>query len=95
AFTGMVVLEHMNVFNFRALHAPIRVIGFFSNPWLLVAWAGTISLQLAVVYVPFLQDAFQTTALGAEDWLWIAAVSVPIFIIGEAIKTAGWRAQAR
>lgn len=95
AFTGMVVLEHMNVFNFRALHAPIRVIGFFSNPWLLGAWAGTISLQLAVVYVPFLQDAFQTTALGVADWLWIAAVSLPIFVIGEAIKTAAWRAHAR
>ena len=64
AFTGMVLLEHMNVFNFRALHAPMRVVGFFSNPWLLGAWSVTIGLQVAVVYLPFLQNAFGTVALG-------------------------------
>ncbi|MDH3605541.1 MAG: HAD-IC family P-type ATPase [Acidimicrobiia bacterium] len=90
AFTGMVVLEHMNVFNFRALHAPMRVIGFFSNPWLLGAWTFTISLQVAVVYVPFLQNAFGTVALGPADWLWVIAVSVPVFVIGEIAKTIGW-----
>jgi len=91
AFTGMVLLEHMNVFNFRALHAPMRVVGFFSNPWLLGAWSVTIGLQIAVVYVPFLQNAFGTVALGIEDWLWILAVSVPVFLIGEAIKSIEWR----
>ena len=91
AFTGMVMLEHMNVFNFRALHAPMRVIGFFSNRWLLVAWTFTISLQVAVVYVPFLQNAFDTVALGLEDWLLLLAVSVPVFVIGEVIKTVAWK----
>ena len=91
AFTGMVVLEHMNVFNFRALHAPMRVIGFFSNPWLLRAWLATIGLQVAVVYVPFLQRAFDTVPLGVTDWLWIIGVAVPVFVIGEVAKTIRWR----
>jgi Ca2+-transporting ATPase len=95
AFTGMVLLEHMNVFNFRALHAPMRVVGFFSNPWLLGAWTATIGLQVAVVYLPFLQNAFDTVALGIEDWLWILAVSVPVFLIGEAVKTVEWRRTKR
>ncbi|MBT8165292.1 MAG: HAD-IC family P-type ATPase [Acidimicrobiia bacterium] len=95
AFTGMVLLEHMNVFNFRALHAPMRVIGFFSNPWLLGAWSATIGLQVAVVYLPFLQNAFDTVALGVDDWLWILAVSVPVFLIGEAAKTIQWRGAQR
>jgi len=86
AFTGMVLLEHMNVFNFRTLGAPMREIGFFSNPWLLGAWSTTILLQVAVVYVPFLQTAFGTVALSPVDWIWIVAVSVPIFIGGELIK---------
>ncbi|NNL12462.1 MAG: ATPase P, partial [Acidimicrobiia bacterium] len=94
-FTGMVLLEHMNVFNFRALHAPMRVIGFFSNPWLLGAWSATIGLQVAVVYLPFLQNAFDTVALGVDDWLWILAVSVPVFLIGEAAKTIQWRGAQR
>lgn len=91
AFTGMVVLEHMNVFNFRALHAPMRVIGFFSNPWLLRAWLATIGLQVAVVYVPFLQNAFDTVPLGVTDWLWIIGVALPVFLIGEVIKSIRWR----
>ncbi len=95
AFTGMVVLEHMNVFNFRSLHAPMRVIGFFSNPWLLGAWSATIGLQAAVVYVPFLQNAFDTVALGVGDWVWILAVSLPVFLIGEAIKAMEWRSIRR
>ncbi len=95
AFTGMVFLEHMNVFNFRALHAPMRVVGFFSNPWLLGAWSVTIGLQVAVVYVPFLQNAFGTVALGIEDWLWILAVSIPVFLIGEIFKSIQWRAVGR
>jgi Ca2+-transporting ATPase len=94
AFTGMVVLEHMNVFNFRALHAPMRVIGFFSNKWLLGAWSATIGLQVAVVYVPFLQNAFDTVALGVDDWLWILVVSAPVFLIGEFVKTIEWRRRA-
>jgi Ca2+-transporting ATPase len=95
AFTGMVLLEHMNVFNFRALHAPMRVVGFFSNPWLLGAWSATIGLQVAVVYVPFLQNAFNTVPLGLEDWLWILAVSLPVFFIGEVVKAVEWRAARR
>jgi Ca2+-transporting ATPase len=86
AFTGMVLLEHMNVFNFRSLHSPMRQVGFFSNPWLLAAWSLTILLQAAVVYVPFLQTAFGTVALTFSDWLWVFAVAVPIFLGGELIK---------
>jgi Ca2+-transporting ATPase len=91
AFTGMVVLEHMNVFNFRTLHAPMRVIGFFSNPWLLRAWLATIGLQVAVVYVPFLQNAFDTVPLAVTDWLWIIGVALPVFLIGEVVKSIRWR----
>jgi Ca2+-transporting ATPase len=73
----------------------MRVVGFFSNPWLLGAWSVTIGLQIAVVYVPFLQNAFGTVALGIEDWLWILAVSVPVFLIGELFKSIQWKAVDR
>jgi Ca2+-transporting ATPase len=72
----------------------MRVVGFFSNPWLLGAWSATIGLQVAVVYVPFLQRAFDTVSLGVDDWLWILAVSIPVFLIGEAVKVIQWRRRA-
>jgi Ca2+-transporting ATPase len=88
AFVGIVVLEKINVFNFRSLRQPISRIGFFSNPWLLGAWAAMLSLQVAAVYVPFLQDVLHTVPLGWRDWVTIFLVALPVFLIVEGIKIA-------
>jgi len=90
AFTGIIVLEKMNVFNYRSLHAPMPVIGFFSNPWVVGAWLLTVGAQAAAVYVPFLQDALHTVPLGWEDWLLIFEVAVPIFVVVELYKAFEW-----
>ena len=86
AFTGLILLEKMNVFNFRSLHEPLTTVGFLSNPWILVAWSATVGLQVAAVYVPFLQSVLHTTALGWEDWGLILLVAAPVLIAGEVYK---------
>ena len=91
AFTGIIVMEKANVFNFRVLGGPIRDIGWFSNPWLLLAVSGTLAMQACAVYVPFLQDALHTTALGWRDWAVIIAVAAPLFALTEAWKW--WRSR--
>ncbi len=91
AFTGIIILEKMNVFNFRSLVAPMKYIGFFSNPWLLLAWTITVSSQVAAVYVPFLQKALHTVPLKLEDWGLIFAVAIPIFLVVEAYKWIRWK----
>ena len=90
AFTAIIILEKMNVFNYRSLRAPIYALGFFSNGWLIAAWTITVSLQVAAVYVPFLQDALHTVPLGWKDWLLIFEVSVPIFVVIEIYKMIEW-----
>jgi len=90
AFTGIIVLEKMIVLNFRSLREPMSLIGFFTNKWLLLAIAFTIVLQACAVYVPFLQDALHTTALGWEDWGIIIVIALPIFIITELYKWFRW-----
>ncbi len=90
AFTGIIILEKMNVFNYRSLRAPMPVIGFFSNPWVLGAWAVTVGLQVAAVYVPFLQKALHTVPLRLEDWGMIFAVAVPLFVVVELYKWFEW-----
>ena len=86
AFTGIIVIEKMNVFNFRSLEAPMRTIGFFTNKWVLLAWVFTLGLQVCAVYVPFLQRTLHTVPLGLEDWAVIVAAAVPIFLIAELHK---------
>ena len=86
AFTGIIVLEKVNVFNFRSLSAPLVSVGWFSNRWLLVAVAGTLTLHACAVYVPFLQQALHTVPLAWQDWLVMLAVALPLFAIMEAGK---------
>ena len=90
AFTGIIILEKMNVFNYRSLHAPMPPIGFFSNPWLIGAWSLTIAAQVAAVYLPFLQDALHTVPLQWKDWVLIFEVALPIFIVVELFKWFDW-----
>ncbi|MBZ6496880.1 calcium-translocating P-type ATPase, PMCA-type [Natrinema longum] len=70
-FTGFVFLEFVKLYVIRWL----RETPTLSNPWLAVAVAGSIALQLAVLYTP-LNRYFGTVPLGVTDWGLIAAVLV-------------------
>jgi Ca2+-transporting ATPase len=89
AFTGIILLEKMNVFNFRSLRRPLHRIGYWTNPWVLGAWTLTIGAQVAAVYVPFLQKVLHTVPLSLSDWLLMLVVAIPIFVVIEGIKL--WR----
>ena len=91
AFTAIIILEKMNVFNFRSLRAPISVIGFFSNPWVIGAWVATVGLQVAAVYTPFLQSALHTVALSWSDWGLILLIALPVFVFTELYKWLRWK----
>jgi len=91
AFTGIILLEMMTIFNFRTLHAPLHVIGFFSNPWILISWVFNMGLLVCSIYVPFLQQALHTVPLGVADWALLFVVSLPVFLISEGYKWLRWR----
>ncbi|GMR04120.1 MAG: calcium-transporting P-type ATPase, PMR1-type [Thermodesulfobacteriota bacterium] len=91
SFTGIILLEKMNVFNYRALFDPIYVIGFLTNPWVLGAWTFTVALQVFAVYTPFMQNALHTVPLGGGDWLLMFMVAAPVFILAELVKWLNWR----
>jgi Ca2+-transporting ATPase len=91
AFTGLIILEKINVLNFRALRAPLFKIGYLSNPWILIAMFSMIGLQVCAVYVPFLQDALHTVPLSLSDWGVVLIFALPIFIIFELYKIINWK----
>lgn len=82
----MAMYQWFNAWNCRSRSKPFFKIGFFSNKWLLAATSFVLLLQLAVVYVPFMQKLFNTTSLALHDWFLVLAVSVPILIIEEIRK---------
>jgi Ca2+-transporting ATPase len=91
AFTGIIVMEKVNVFNFRALRAPLATVGWWSNRWVVIAVAGTLGLQLAAVYVPFMQRALHTVPLNGFDWVVMLVVAAPLLIVSEILKRLNWR----
>lgn len=60
--------------------------GLFSNKWLWGAVLLSLVMQAAVIYLPFLQQAFSTVGLGAGDWLRCAAVASSVLWLRELSK---------
>lgn len=86
AFTAMVVFEKVSVFAFRSLRLPGWRIGWFSNPFLLLALTLTLSAQVLAIYWPPLQLMLHTVPIGLSEWQWIALFSLPILIVPEMLK---------
>ncbi|MBX2797544.1 MAG: cation-transporting P-type ATPase [Myxococcales bacterium] len=87
AFTCLVVLEKANVFNYRALRTPLWRVGLFTNGWLLLAVAGTLTLQAGAVYLPPLQRLLHTAPLGGIELALIGALAVPMVLAPEVYKS--------
>lgn len=62
-------------FNCRSSHESIFSLGLLSNPELIYATLISFILQMAVVYVPFLQGIFKTQPLGWLDWVMVLIIS--------------------
>jgi Ca2+-transporting ATPase len=62
--------------------------GLFRNHWLWAAVGASLLLHVAVIYLPFLQQAFSTVSLSAGDWLRCAAVASSVLWLRELSKVA-------
>jgi Ca2+-transporting ATPase len=86
AFCTMVCFEWFRAFNARSDERTAFSLGLFRNRWLVVAICGAVLLQVAIVYAPYLQDAFRTVALSASDWGIALAAGASLFAIEELRK---------
>jgi len=94
AFTVLVLAQLFNCFSARSDHRT-ALTEWASNPYLLVAVAGSFALQLAVVYVPPLQRGFATTGLTCRDWLVATAWASSVLLVSEVRKWIERRAHVR
>jgi Ca2+-transporting ATPase len=87
AFTTIVFFSLFTTFNARSDELS-ALPHLFTNRWLWAAIAASLLLQAAVVYTPFLQQAFSTVSLAPRDWLLCAAVGSSVLWIRELTKMA-------
>jgi P-type Ca2+ transporter type 2C len=86
AFTAMVAFEWFMAFSARSDEHSIFKIGILRNKALLISIGLAVLLQLAVIYLPFLQTAFHTYPLSLGDWAIILGASGGVFILEELRK---------
>jgi len=85
AFTTLVLFQMFNVFNNRSPTRSAFSLAY-RNPLLWGAVLLSILLQVAVVYIPTMQRAFQTTALSAGDWAVAFVTGSTVLIAVEIAK---------
>lgn len=86
SFCSLVAFEWFRAFNARADETTVFRLGIFKNRWLMVTITVAILLQIAVVYTPFLQQAFGTVPLDLRRWGIAVGAGASLFTIEEIRK---------
>ena len=90
-FTLVVISLMFNAFNWRSERYSVFSLGIFTNKSLIYAVLSTIILQLAAIYVPFMQTAFRTVPLSLSDWAMIIPLASTTLMVMEFTKYLEWR----
>ena len=85
-FTTLCLAQMGNALAIRSDKYSLFSIGVFTNPALVGAVLLTFCLQLAVIYLPFLQDIFKTVALSPLELTVCLGASILIFWVIETVK---------
>jgi len=82
AFSALVVFEIVRLQMIRSDYK----LGIFSNKYLVMAVLSSLLLQFIVIYVPFLNNVFNTVPLDLIDWVWIFVASAAMIGLGKVLK---------
>ena len=87
-FTVLCFCQLWHVMAIRSETRSLFKLGLLSNKSLLFAVLGTVLLQLAVIYIPFLNTFFHTQPLTFTELLIVIGVSAWVFVVVEIEKGA-------
>ena len=85
-FTTLTLAQMGNALAIRSNTESVFKMGFFSNRMMILAVVTTFLLQLALIYVPFLQTIFKTVALPPRDLAVALVLSTIVFFAVEIEK---------
>lgn len=100
AVNTLVLAEMFYLFNSRFFHASVlNRKGLFGNPYVLLAIAASLPLQVAFIHLPLLQGIFGSVSLSPAEWLKTIAAGGLVFVAVELekaiIRHFGLRGQAK
>jgi Ca2+-transporting ATPase len=81
-FTTLVLTQLFHSYNYRFEEKGIFRKGIFENRFLNLSIIGSMLLQIAIIYTPFLQKVFSTASLNLYNWIIIFLSSaIPVILI--------------
>ncbi|MGW4500942.1 HAD-IC family P-type ATPase [Micromonospora sp. NPDC004336] len=78
------------LFSCRSLTRSPWRLGLFSNGWLIAGVLAQALGQLALTYLPVMNDLFRTAPIGGQAWLRILGIAVVVSAIVALDKRFGW-----
>jgi Ca2+-transporting ATPase len=85
-FTTLIFSQLILALEVRSERSSIFSVGLFTNPLMIAAFLSTVGLQVAVIYLPFLQRVFSTAPLGVYDLLIAFGSGLTVLIAVEVWK---------
>jgi len=81
----LTMFQWFNAWNCRSETKSLLQLSPISNPWLILATLLVVSIQSAILYVPFFQAMFHTVAISVSDW-GIAALMACFIIFYDELR---------
>jgi Ca2+-transporting ATPase len=86
AFCTVVFFQLFNIFNCRSFEKSLLTVGIFGNMTLVGSVILAASLQMAAIYVPFMQNLFGVVGLTSSQLLICAGIAFTVIPAVEAVK---------
>lgn len=86
AFVTMAFSQLVHSFNVRSLEQSLFSVGIRTNVSLILAFIFSAAALLAVIFIPFLRDIFETARLQANDWIIAIILSLIPLAVAEISK---------
>jgi magnesium-transporting ATPase (P-type) len=84
-FAGIVVAQAGNVFACRTSKQSTFKASLAKNKWIIWGIIAQLSILAVLIYVPLMQEIFNTTPLGLMDWLYLISLAA-IVVAAEEIR---------
>ncbi|KAB8070226.1 hypothetical protein BDV29DRAFT_37584 [Aspergillus leporis] len=82
----LVVIEMLNAMNSLSSSESLFTFALWNNMMLVYAIILSMTLHLAILYIPFLQGLFSILPLDWMEWKAVLAISAPVVLIDEVLK---------
>jgi magnesium-transporting ATPase (P-type) len=84
-FVGIVTSQIGNLIGCQTTRTSTFKVGIFKNKWIMRGIIFEVAVMLSIVYIPYLQSIFGTTALDIYQWLYVITF-IPIMFFAEELR---------